>query len=813
MFGKGITMKKKRGMKGIFAWLLVATMAIGAVGITGCGTTEGKGGNGSGSEGGRGPTEEASVGNETYGEENSADSLDGAEEKEKVMGRYLESVDETLKGEVGSGGDIAQMEDGSLVIMSGNNGKWVSKDDGATWEREKMAWHEELMAAKCWVMDTAVAKNGDIAIIYSGGGNDAENGDEEEESGGSFLPKYGIASADGTFQKLEFSFKDSEYVNCFAFSEDGRLFGSAYDGKVYEVDKENGTIEELAELSEWAQYMVEKDNRLMFLNSDGITILDLATGETITDQVMNDFLHEQLGAHISSGVEGVVPFLLIPGENGILYLACEKGVYRHVMEGNVIEQVVDGTITSFSDPSYGISDGILLENDVFLLLLSDGRLMRYTYDPNMPSTPEIQLKAYSLKDNPQMKKVISAFQSEHPEIYIRYEIGMEENSPVTRDDALKKLNTEIAAGKGPDIFILDDMPMDSYVEKGVLMDLTSWLGTKTGDRYFTNVVNAFHTAEGTYAVPSQFYMGIAAGRQSDIERMTDLEAIAGIVEEYDTKKEEGIILGVKNESELLNVLLPVCLPAWMNGDGKIDKELLTEFYESAKRMWDVEEARMSEEQKREYEIWEKERQIAGVSEEAKREYQIQLSEIGLITEEKEFAAGMISDSYNFDVLISCFKFPGKEDYSFAAYNGQAKEVFMPRNLLGINAASPYQETALELLEKMLDDDGWLGMPVNKEKWVEKFHQNATEDGSSYASMGGSKGEEKESYYHIDIYPASEAEIEQMMKIVEAGKTPYVKNSLLENAVCETGEKVLAGEMSASDGAEEVIQKTSIYMSE
>ena len=119
--------------------------------------------------------------------------------------------------------------------------------------------------------------------------------------------------------------------------------------------------------------------------------------------------------------------------------------------------------------------------------------------------------------------------------------------------------------------------------------------------------------------------------------MTDLEAIAGIVEEYDTKKEEGIILGVKNESELLNVLLPVCLPAWMNGDGKIDKELLTEFYESAKRMWDVEEARMSEEQKREYEIWEKERQIAGVSEEAKREYQIQLSETGLITEEKEFA--------------------------------------------------------------------------------------------------------------------------------------------------------------------------------
>lgn len=138
---------------------------------------------------------------------------------------------------------------------------------------------------------------------------------------------------------------------------------------------------------------------------------------------------------------------------------------------------------------------------------------------------------------------------------------------------------------------------------------------------------------------------------------------------------------------------------------------------------------------------------------------------------------------------------------------------MPESLLGINAASPHQETALELMEKMLDDDGWLGMPVNKEKWEEKFHQNAAEDGGSYASMGGSKGEEKEEYYHLDIYPASEEEIERLLKIAEAARIPYVKNSVLENAVCETGEKVLAGEMSASAGAEEVVQKLAIYMSE
>lgn len=812
MLGKDIAMRKKRTRKGSLAWLLIAAMAFGVTGAMGCGRAEGNGAAGNPDSNGEATAGEPADG-ATTGGESSAGSSDEAGTQEKVMGRYLESADEALKGEVRSGGDIAQMEDGSLVVMSGYGGKWVSKDAGATWEREKMAWYEELKSAECWVMNTAVAKNGDIAIIYAGGEDGGEDSSEEEESGGAFSPKYGIASADGIFQKLELSFRESEYVNRFAFSEDGKLFGSALGGKVYEIDRETGTMAELIELSEEAQYMAEKDNRLMLVNGDGVTILDLATGETVKDQVMNDFLHEQLGTHISSGTEGVVPLLVMPGESGVLYLACEKGIYRHVAEGNVIEQVVDGTITSFSDPSYEIADGILLEGDVFLLLLADGRLMRYIYDPDMPAVPEVQLKAYSLRDNLQMKKVISAFQSEHPEIYIRYEIGMEENSPVTRDDALKKLNTEIAAGKGPDIFILDDMPIDSYAEKGVLMDLTSWLERKTGDQYFTDIVNAFRTAEGTYAVPSQFSIGLTAGRQPDIERMTDLEAIVGIVEEYDAKKGDGIILGVKNEIELLNVLLPACQPAWMDGDGKIDKEQLAEFYTLAKRMWDVEEARMSEEQKAEYERWEKERQIAGVTDEEMREFQIRMSEIGLITGEKEFTAGMMNDSSSFDVLISCFKISGKDDNGFAAYNGQAKGVFMPASLLGINAASPYQETALELMEKMLDDDGWLGMPVNKEKWVEKFHRNATEDGGSYASMGGSRGDEKEEYYHLDIYPASREEIERLMKIVEAAQIPYVKNSVLENAVCETGEKVLAGEMSASSGAEEVIQKTALYMSE
>ena len=48
---------------------------------------------------------------------------------------------------------------------------------------------------------------------------------------------------------------------------------------------------------------------------------------------------------------------------------------------------------------------------------------------------------------------------------MEYETGMGDGDSVTREDALKKLNTRIMAGEGPDVIVLDDMPVDSYIEK------------------------------------------------------------------------------------------------------------------------------------------------------------------------------------------------------------------------------------------------------------------------------------------------------------------------------------------------------------
>lgn len=840
--------KYSKSMGKVAAWLTVFGLIAGMGGLCGCG--------GTGNTGEEKDSVKSSLEGEGVKPENGLD--DG-----KVMGRYLETTDDSLKDELGVESKAARMEDGSLVIFSRNAGKYVSRDNGMTWEWEQMAWYEEWRAEGTWVHDMAMAKDGYMAVIYvtdskdeentgieengerreagtdageegeNGGSTDSEAGADEgsaegagtdagEETEGlelhmedfSFQPKYGLIAPDGTFTELAVSYKDADYINRLVFSEDGRLFGSSIDGRVYEIDRETGEKKEVAELSHWTTYMTEKDGKLMLVNSDGVTIVDTASGMVVEDKVLDDFLKAQFGSNIDSQVAGVKPLLLMPGEDGILYLALGKGIYRHVIGGNVMEQVVDGTLNSLSDPSCGLADGLLLEDNVFLLVRSSGEVMRYVYDPDTPAIPEIRLKAYSLRENGQLKTVISSYQAEHPEVYIQYETGMDENLAVTREDALKKLNTEIAAGKGPDILILDDMPIDSYVEKGVLMDLSPYVKDKTEDKYFTNILRSFETPEGIYALPGQFRMFLMVGRQEDIEKMAGLEAIAGVMESYREKDGESLLLGARSEEEMLSLLLPVCAPSWKDGNGKINREALEEFYTVAKKIWDMEKGGIGPEQKESYERWIEEMREMGIPEGELRTYQCSASEkmLDYLSGRQKFVAGFVEDSFGFDVMVSCFKIKGKTDSGFTSCSGQAKNVYLPDGIMGISTSCGYPEIAAEILDYVLNGDGWDGIPVNKEKCREKFLINAQEDGSSYGTMG-IESEDGKSYLALDIYSASEEEITRLMDLASKAETPYVREPVLEDAVCLAGVKVLCGELDASAAAEEVIRKTAIYMTE
>ena len=88
--------------------------------------------------------------------------------------------------------------------------------------------------------------------------------------------------------------------------------------------------------------------------------------------------------------------------------------------------MVDSKLSRLGNPQYGIMGMVFLETGVFLAVTNDGKLLKFTYDPNKESIPQEKLKIYSLKKNSEIYTAMSIYQIQNPDILIEYEFGMEE---------------------------------------------------------------------------------------------------------------------------------------------------------------------------------------------------------------------------------------------------------------------------------------------------------------------------------------------------------------------------------------------------
>ena len=113
-----------------------------------------------------------------------------------------------------------------------------------------------------------------------------------------------------------------------------------------------------------------------------------------------------------------------------------------------------------------------------------------------------ELTVYSLKDNDFIKQAAVLFQKKYPDVYVNIETGMSGDDSVTDTDALKVLNTEIMAGTGPDVLLLDGISEDTYIEKGMLEDLS---GVLKDTDILSNIKDAYTKEDGSiYTMPVKF---------------------------------------------------------------------------------------------------------------------------------------------------------------------------------------------------------------------------------------------------------------------------------------------------------------------
>ncbi len=758
------------------------------------------------------------------------DGITGVGEGSTGMGRYVENVTDLSEYCYQPDG-IEKLSNGKLIIADHYMQQIVSEDNGLTWNPEEADWFTALQAKDAYFMDITIGADGTTGVIYDVSSSPDEKEDLEEEpmdenaaegDDGEFQldPVCMIVKPDGTQVEAQFSLTEDEiYPRGIWIADSGRIFVTTLGETIYEVN-DDGSSEKFLTV-EGRPDMIWIQGDLMIIDGysydNGLLIYDMDKEEYMEDEVLNDFVLENYKERGENG-SGTYDFYFFTGEDGVLYMAGRKGLHRHVIGGSAIEQVIDGSLSSLSNPADGLIGMIALENNEFLTLFSGGKLVHYVYNPDIPSMPSEKLKVYSLKESDTMRQAVSIYQTNNPDVFIEYEVGMGDDNSVTREDALKKLNTQIMAGEGPDLLVLDNMPVDSYIEKGMLLNLSTCLEGLTGEaELFSNITDAFKKNGGIYTIPCEIQIPLVLGKERYVSGITNMQGIADAMEALREDNPEGGLLDIYSESGIIRLLSMISSPAWKTESGEIDEAAISEFLTEAKRIYDAQMEGASEKDVDRYNSVNDD-YIAeyGMSRE-EGDYFAAMNELGYVGGMAHIVLGTLSYPYSYASLNSVQRVKGFEDNVLLPVSGQSTNVFIPKTLIGISAVSSHTEMAQDLLKVLLGKENqtslFNGLAVNKAAFEESFVPNEEymgEDGL-YGSVAMSDGEGM--MVSLDVYWPDEGQLQTLRNWMAKADTPYVKDSVLEEAVLEQGINYMQGSRSVEEAVSAIVEKAAIYMAE
>lgn len=809
--------------------------------VCGCGSGEPGNGREGGSEGAVADGNRLAAGNGGEGE---------------AMGRYLEKESKLTEYLEGYRNHIFRLPDGSLALSEPMQQLLISKDNGVTWEWEEDDWLSSLLQGDIYIGSIDFGADGTKGIVYNymdsmedaaGDGQEEdsqsteavniEDADREEdtadadesagtqEDGGQettgndwwISPKAAVlvVRPDGTQIPVELPAEEEEPQHIW-ISDNGRIFLGTYGNVLYEV-KEDGTCGNFLNLENSPQHITFLDS-LMVIDGyefEGLLLYDMDAGEYVTDEVLEAFVKENYADRTFNGGSWF-DLYFFPGGEDVIYLAGDKGVHRHVIGGGAMELVIDASLSSFGNPAQHLLGMITLENNEFMAVFQGARLVRYVYDPTVPTVPNETVRAYSLTDNSSLRQAISLYQAQNPEVYVDYEIGMEDGSSVTREDALKKLNTRIMAGDGPDFLILNDMPIDSYIEKGLLEDVSSLLdGLEGEEKLFENIVNAFRKEGKIYTVPCDVNLPTILCREKYLADIRDLEDIADAVEKLRADNPGKDLFGVCSEKGIMRIFSVAYAPSWKAEDGEIDAAAIGKFLTQTKRIYDAQMDGLPQETIADYERSSAEYiEYYGIQCEDDEYFAYGMDDMNYAMGFRQFLAGTLGGAYGYSSLTSVPRTKGFEDCVSIPMDGQAGSVFCVHNLAGISAASEHKDRAEGLLKAMLgpEDVSSVGFSVNQAAFEATLYPEDYESPDvSYSEMA--YVEEDGTAHTWSTYWFNETQAEELRSRIRSVSRAYVADSVLEEAVYKAGTAYIRGEMSVEEAVADVERRMAIYMAE
>lgn len=787
---------KRNFKKKIVSLLLTAAMVFSVVG---CG----------GDDGTAGPTGADGVGAGS-GADSQQDTQSGENaggDGQTAMGRYVEEEFD-LSEQLSRPRVMRMLEDGSIVILDANTGILVSKDQGATWSDDTPDWFIAMKNDQIYITSMDIAPNGTVVIGY----NPASDGNDYNPVAKMILP-------DGTEVQAEIALTgENKYVKQVVASDEGRIFVDTLSG-IYEVSEDGSSKRVLT--PEDTDYIWVKGN-LLFIDTgwesvESPTIYDLDAGEYIEDSALIEFVDENYAGRNYNGVDYGTMYLM-PGDDGAVYVLGSKGIHRHVIGGSMMEQIVDGNLSMLGNPNYSIVSVIQPEENVFLILCTGGKLLRLTYDPDVPSVPENMIAIYSLREDENIRQAISLYQTQHPDTFVSYEIGMSGGDAVTREDAVKRLNTEIMAGSGPDLIVLDDLPISSYVDKGLLLDITDYLVQYSAkEPLFDNIIEAMKIDGKAYMAPVTIGLPMIAAPEEYITNVTDLSGVADAVEKLREEHPGENIIGMCSPVSIMKQFAATSAPKWIKADGTLDLESIGEYLEQCKRIYDAQMDGLDATIAQYYaERTEAMAAFNGFDEYMYNE-RMYLGIYSYIIREQYLIPGWTDAAYDYIEVMSLDEVKGFEDTKVISMEGQCSNVFRPSTILGINAMSEKIDAAKGFMDVFLSADNaqgeYSGFPLNQGAFDIQFTPNEEWLGENGEYLSWVTGDADGNRISFQEYYPTDEQIAALKSQIASLNTAYIPDSVLEKAVFDNGTEYMRHDRDLESVLASIEKAVAIYMAE
>ena len=672
-----------------------------------------------------------------------------------------------------------------------------SADAGASWQRKEMGmeWLPEdyRVAAACF--------GGEGEIFVSAGKMSTEPMGEQQAVGE--YSYYKLETAEGGFSasplSLELPAVEGEYdaygLQQLAASADGKLYG-LWDVRKGENSEcclycfdlgENGAVCWSAE-TKMANIFLSEKTLYLDAYEDTVQKLDASTGKKAGEVPMRsaDFRNVDI--------------------LGQKFFYCnEAGIYGADQSLALTEQLVDGALSSFSDISYSIRKFCAVSEKVFLVFLEDseGRLegLRYEYDPELPTQPQQQLVVYSMEKDNIVKKLVADFQASHPEVYVRYEVG-QKDSGIQEADAIHALNTEIVAGNGPDVLVLNGLPWESYGEKGILADMGQELeGSLAEGKLFPSVFEAFQMEGAQYVVPVSFAIPVLIGEKEQLPALSSssLERLAEAVE----KAEGESPLSIQG---FWPFAASICWQEIQQQDGTLSREGLKRFLQAGKQICDRVEEKAGGTMYffDAFGDWEDEEGKVHAG-----EPDVMAPVWELVYETAEMGMGYLGTVEDFTAISD--HMPGQD----LGYQALGEGVFHAKTM-GVNGKSAQEALGKEFLLFAIGEEEQRRLqeelpginqefPVNRAVWEERIIEPAEGEREKYqeifAVLGGTF-----------TWP-TEQKFEALEETVAGLKEPAMEDKIVLTAIQEGAKAYVSGKKTIDDAVNSVMQKLELYWME